>query len=1112
MLRRVVGCFTVAFLSLVLLADSGCATRKKGRLGDSCGSDQDCASGVCYEQQCWPGAKEVAVAVAITAGGEAPTVAAGATGKVALDVTRSGPLLRPVTMVLDGPAGVSGTFDPPELDASGSVALTLTVGVGVAANTYDLVARGESGPYKASATIKLTVPSKGLGATGDPCQKPEDCASGVCYQEKCWPQGSVSVSTSPAAIDVVAGLSGTVTATVTVVGDLPDPAVLSLLDAPDGVTGAFDPASLTATGTSKLTVAAGATVAPGPYKLRVGVASGPYSRDSELDVTVKAPLGKDGDPCVVPGDCESGVCFDKKCWPVGIVLKIDFPSDPLNLMLAQGLTAETTFALTVTGTPLAPVTFSVDSGGTPTWAPGPTGVSATFTPDSMTSSGTVKLGMAATADAIRDTYQMRVVATCGPYTGFTTFALALIRAPGDDGATCDVPEECKSAICFDHLCWPADIGMAITYVVPTDPLTVDPGGPASAQFQLTLQGTPVTPAVFSLESADGLTGTFDPPQLSEAGTTTLTVTTPAGVHGKTLSGKAVATAGPYSANASFDILVRGVSGDACDDTHGCATALTCFNSVCWGKTGLTLAVHGASGHPRIAPGGHEEVWLDISFAQGIPAPVHLDFLQPVRGITGTFDHPDLPAPPTGPVRLLIEVASDVGPTVEAWKVDATAGPDLAETDLTVEVVPVVQPTQPIPVTATVYSAALVAGEVVACGSTPDSAWGANADGDAFLARFDGTGAFQAVRTYGTAMQDEFVALAEDPAEAAAVFAAARVYDPTGGANLLDIARMDRFGDIAWVQRVTGPVNTDGNPEPLNPASGGLLPASGVLLATGNVGWEGGDPYVIGLDGTGAVLGAFRIGGVGSYQPPAVAPDGTGGVAIGGQASSCGELAGFWLARFPAVGFPTWVACIETGTGTAGGIAFEASHWVMTQTDTPMSPLNSGYDIVNKIAMVDDTGAPTIGVQFGPKVSMVSTWPMAPFAAAGHGGTAVLAQNTVDGKTDGLVLVLVASDGSLTWARSITTATRPTPLALLATADGFAVLGDSLDAKQNTVTALVLFDANGGVVLSPDGVAVADAAGILNWTSTAFNAGASAASTAIMTVTQADVTSDWTRRQ
>ena len=106
------------------------------------------------------------------------------------------------------------------------------------------------------------------------------------------PPNDFSIGASPASVSVVVGSSGTSTIGTTVVSGSAESIALSASGLPSGVTAGFAPASVTAGGSSPLTLTVGAAVAPGTYPITVtGTApSATHSTVVNLTVTAAPPL------------------------------------------------------------------------------------------------------------------------------------------------------------------------------------------------------------------------------------------------------------------------------------------------------------------------------------------------------------------------------------------------------------------------------------------------------------------------------------------------------------------------------------------------------------------------------------------------------------------------------------------------------------------------------------------------------------------------------------------------------------------------------------------------------------------------------------------------------
>jgi hypothetical protein len=100
----------------------------------------------------------------------------------------------------------------------------------------------------------------------------------------------ISESLSPSALTLKPGASGSVIASVSSFGSLPGPISLSATGAPAGVTVSFNPASITGSGSSTVSVSTTSSVATGTYFLTITAASGAYSASQQLSLTVSNTL------------------------------------------------------------------------------------------------------------------------------------------------------------------------------------------------------------------------------------------------------------------------------------------------------------------------------------------------------------------------------------------------------------------------------------------------------------------------------------------------------------------------------------------------------------------------------------------------------------------------------------------------------------------------------------------------------------------------------------------------------------------------------------------------------------------------------------------------------
>ncbi len=199
----------------------------------------------------------------VTVNPTALSVPQGGSGSGSAVLTRNGGFSGAVTLVISGlPAGVTTMVSPAQLSGTTtSATIGVTVAAAVALGTY-------------TATITATAQGVGQVTTTFPLT----VTAPLEY----------ALSVTPASLSIIAGLSGH--ATINIARTSFNGAIaLTLLNAPAGVTGVFNPTSAT-TNLSALVVSAAANVAAGNYQLTIqGSAPGVSNRTAVLQLTVTPP-------------------------------------------------------------------------------------------------------------------------------------------------------------------------------------------------------------------------------------------------------------------------------------------------------------------------------------------------------------------------------------------------------------------------------------------------------------------------------------------------------------------------------------------------------------------------------------------------------------------------------------------------------------------------------------------------------------------------------------------------------------------------------------------------------------------------------------------------------
>ncbi|MDD5453461.1 MAG: hypothetical protein PHZ21_04190 [Candidatus Bipolaricaulis sp.] len=264
-----------------------------------------------------------------------------------ITITRTGDFKGEVEFTVTGaPTGMTAKFDPVKTTTTGTeTTLTLTVGDAVAVQKYTLKVVATSGKTKKEVPLEVTV-----------LVKPD-----------------FTLATVPASLTVKAGASGTVTINLTRNATMTGPIALTLEGAPAGVTGTFNPASVTAA-TSTLTFNVATTAAGGVYSLTVRGKGDGVDKTAVVKLTVEALP----DFSLVP--------------------------TPAAVQVKPGASADVAIAVNRVGGFAEPVQFEIEGL--------PTGVTAAFDPNPAPA-GTTTLKLTCGTSATQGAYTVRVKGTAG---------------------------------------------------------------------------------------------------------------------------------------------------------------------------------------------------------------------------------------------------------------------------------------------------------------------------------------------------------------------------------------------------------------------------------------------------------------------------------------------------------------------------------------------------------------------------------------------------------------------------------------------------------------------------------------------------------------------------
>jgi hypothetical protein len=163
------------------------------------------------------------------------------------------------------PSGPTVSLNPTSVTAGGSSTLTVNVGSSVATGTYTVTVTGTEGSATHSATVTVTVTST---ASND-----------------------FSISASPSSLSIAQGSNGTSTISTAVTSGSAGTVNLSATVSPAGPTTALNPTSVTAGGSSTLTVTVGSSVAAGTYTVTVTGTEGSATHSVSITITVTSSGG-----------------------------------------------------------------------------------------------------------------------------------------------------------------------------------------------------------------------------------------------------------------------------------------------------------------------------------------------------------------------------------------------------------------------------------------------------------------------------------------------------------------------------------------------------------------------------------------------------------------------------------------------------------------------------------------------------------------------------------------------------------------------------------------------------------------------------------------------------
>jgi subtilase family serine protease len=309
-------------------------------------------------------------AFTLAASPTAVSVVVGSSGTSTVTTAVSGSFNSAIALAAAGaPTGVTVSFSPASISApgSGTSTVTLAVAASTATGTYSITVTGTGGGLTESATISLTVTAAASPA--------------------------FTLTSSPTSVSVVQGKSGVSTITTAVSGGFSSAIALAASGAPTGVTASLSPTSIAApgSGTSTLTLAVASTTATGTYSITVTGTGGGITHTATVSLTVTA---------AATGSFSISV-------------------SPTSGDLDRGQSGFAVVTVTVSGGFDSAVTLSATGI--------PTGVTGSFSPASITGSGTSHFTLKVARNAPTGTFPITITGTGGGVSQSTVLTFGVER-------------------------------------------------------------------------------------------------------------------------------------------------------------------------------------------------------------------------------------------------------------------------------------------------------------------------------------------------------------------------------------------------------------------------------------------------------------------------------------------------------------------------------------------------------------------------------------------------------------------------------------------------------------------------------------------------------------
>jgi len=295
------------------------------------------------------------------------TVQQGGSGASTIDTAVTSGAAQTVSLSASGqPAGTTIGFSPSSVNAGGSSTMTVNVG--------------------ASPPGDYTITVIGTGATG------ATHTTSVALTVTEAPPSDFSIAATPSSLSIQQGSNGTSTISTAVTSGSAQTVTLSATGQPSGVTVAFSPSSVTAGGSSTMTVGVDALTTPGDYTVTVTGTSASATHTTSVALTVTAAP------------------------PFDFALT----ATPTSLSVQQGGSGTSTIGTAVISGSAQTVSFSASGQ--------PFGTTVSFNPPSVTAGGSSTMTVAVGATTAPGAYTITVTGTATSATHTVDVSLTVTAA------------------------------------------------------------------------------------------------------------------------------------------------------------------------------------------------------------------------------------------------------------------------------------------------------------------------------------------------------------------------------------------------------------------------------------------------------------------------------------------------------------------------------------------------------------------------------------------------------------------------------------------------------------------------------------------------------------